>query len=104
MQMVACAVNAMEPDGQLAERWEEFAGQALGWAEREQPVSIDALHGLRIMLEQVSGDGEVGEILIAVAKLGMSATLTAVPNFYCIVLKDRDEMHDDIAPLVEKGI
>ena len=103
--MVACAVRAMEPDGQLAERWDELSGKVLSWAEREEELeSPRALQALRIMLEQVCGDGEVGEILVAAAKLGMSAVLTAVPNIYCIVLPDRDEMHDDVAPLVEKGV
>jgi hypothetical protein len=105
MQMVSCAVRAMEPDGQLAERWDEFSGKVLSWAEREQELeSPQHLHGLRMMMEQMCGDTEVGEILVAVTKLGISAVLTAVPNIYCIVLKDRDEMHDDLAPLVEKGI
>lgn len=103
--MVACAVRAMEPDGQLAERWDEFSERVLSWAERDRELeSPQHLHGLRLMLEQMCGDSEVGEMLVAVAKLGMSAVLTAIPNIYVIVLEDRDEMHDDLAPLIEKGI
>lgn len=105
MQMVSVAVSAMEPDGQLAERWDEFSGKILSWADREEAMeSPHVLHSYRMMLEQMRGDSEVGEILVAVTKLGMSAVLTAVPNIYCIVLPDRDDMHDDIAPLVEKGL
>lgn len=105
MQMVSVAVSAMEPDGQLAERWSEFSSKVLSWADRTEAMeSPHVLHGYRMMMEQMRGDSEVGEILVAVTKLGMSAVLTAVPNIYCIVLPDRDDMHDDIAPLVEKGL
>lgn len=102
--MIACAVKAMQPDGQLAERWEEFKGKLLNWAERREEETPQGLYALRMMLEQVRGDNDVGEMLVATTKLGLSAVLTAVPNIYVIVLRDRDPMHDDVAPLVEKGI
>jgi hypothetical protein len=105
MKMVACAVEAIEPDGQLAERWPEFSGRVLSWARGEVAMeSPQMLHAFRMSMEQMCGDGEVGEILVAVTKLGMAAVLSAVPNIYTIVLRDRDEMHDCLAPLIEKGI
>lgn len=104
MQLVVAAVEEMEPDGQLAERWDELRGLLLGWAKNENPIAPEALHGMRLTLEQVCGDQETGDMLVAATKLAISAVLTAVPNIYYIVLEDRDDMHDDIAPLVEKGV
>lgn len=104
MELVVAAIEAMEPDGQLAERWDEYKGAMLNWANREgDPVPPQALHGLRLSLEGMAGDSETGELLIAATKLCMSAVLVAVPNVYYILLPDRDAMHDDIAPLIEKA-
>ncbi len=104
MELVVTAIEAMEPDGQLAERWDEYKGAMLNWAKREgDPVPPQALHGLRLSLEGMAGDGETGELLIAATKLCLSAVLVAVPNVYYILLPDRDVMHDDIAPLIEKA-
>jgi hypothetical protein len=104
MEMVAAAVEAMEPDGQLAERWDEFSGMILGWAHREDPITPEAMQGIRLQMEGVSGDGPVGEMLVATVKLGLSAVLLAFPNIFYILLEDRDPIHDDVAPLVEKGV
>lgn len=104
MEMVAAAIEAMQPDGQLTERWDEYKGMIVSWARHEQPVTPESLHGLRVSLEGMAGDSEAGELLIAATKLGISAVLTAAPNIFSIVLADRDPMHDDIAPLIEKGI
>lgn len=104
MEVVTCAVEAMVPDGQLAERWSEFRDTVLGWSRMEEPITPPVLYGLRLSLEQMCGDDESGELLVAAAKMGMSAVLLAAPNAYVRVLKDRDEMHDDIAPLIEKGV
>lgn len=104
LAVVVAAVEEMRPDGQLSERWEEYKDTILGWARYEQPVTPEALHGLRLTLESMAGDSETGEMLIAATKLCMSAVLTAVPNIYYILLSERDDMHDDIAPLIEKSI
>lgn len=103
MELIVTAIEAMEPDGQLEERWDEYKGTILNWAKREEPTTPQALHGLRVSLEGMAGDSETGELLIAAIKLCMSAVLTAVPNIYYILLDERDAMHDDIAPLIEKG-
>jgi hypothetical protein len=104
MEMVVAAIEAMEPDGQLTERWEEYKSTMVGWAKHEQPLTPEALGGLRLSLEGMAGDSEAGELLVAAAKLGLSAVLTAAPNIFHILLPERDPMHDDIAPLIEKGI
>lgn len=104
MGLIEAAIEAMQPDGQLAERWEEYKGTILSWVRYEEAISPQALHGLRISLEGMAGDGETGEMLVAAVKLGMSAVLIAAPNPYCVLLHDRDPMHDDIAPLIEKAI
>jgi hypothetical protein len=103
MELIVTAVEAMEPDGQLAERWDEYRDAILNWAKREEPIPPQALHGLRLGLEGMAGDSETGELLIAATKCCMSAILGAIPNIYCILLPDRDPMHDDVAPLIEKG-
>jgi hypothetical protein len=103
MEMVALAVETMEPVGQLAERWDEFREPMIAWARRTSRIDPHVLHALRISMEQMGGDA-VGQRLLAAAKLGVSAVLLAIPNVWYIVLVDRDPMHDDIAPLIEKGL
>lgn len=103
MELIVTAIEGMEPDGQLAERWEEYRDAILNWAKREEVATPQMLHGLRLGLEGMAGDTETGELLIAATKLCMSAVLTAVPNIYYILLPERDVMHDDIAPLIEKA-
>lgn len=103
MELIVTAMEAMEPDGQLEERWPEYKSAILSWAKGEQATTPEALQGLRITLEGIAGDSETGDCLVAATKLCLSAVLTAVPNIYCILLPDRDAMHDDVAPLVEKA-
>jgi hypothetical protein len=103
-EMIETAVLAMEPDHVLAETFTGYSELLLSWCRSEQPIEMSVLHQLRTSLERIKGDHETGELLICAAKMGLSATLVAAPNPYTNVLDRREWIHDDIEPLVMKGV
>jgi len=97
-------IGSMEPDGWLAEMWGDYTGMVLSFTDGNGSLGHQVLQQLRVGLETVEGDNDCGEWLIASAKMCLSAYLLVLPNPYYAFYPEKDVMHDDVQPLVLKGL
>jgi hypothetical protein len=97
-------VGSMEPDGWLTDMWGDYTRMIESFTEGAGSLGHQILQQLRVGLETVEGDADCGEYLIASAKMCLSAYLLVAPNPYYAFYPEKDIIHDDVQPLVLKGL
>lgn len=102
--IVGLSFEEMQPAGELVEQWEGFGGFIHHWAFHGQVVPLEGLWNCRMSLDKIAPDSEAGDMLIAGAKLGLSATFLAANNPHFVMLSQQSSHHDDITPVLGKAL
>lgn len=100
---IKAAFSTMTPGDGIVD-WDAYTNFILEWCDGKQQIPLTALYQLRCSLEHVRGDHRTGELLIAAAKMALAAFMVASPNPHYPLMHRRDEIHDDVRPLVEKAV
>lgn len=101
--IVGHCARMFEPEPRLFEWWEGYS-QVADDFEHKRPVCAGALTRMRLSLEHLEGLDEVGEHYIAASKMALSAVMLYIGNEHSDMLEIRDAIHDDIEPLLLKGL
>lgn len=96
-------VNAMEvSEPELAAIWPQFVNVIEHIVEGNSP--IPTIQHARYAFDGIEGDTSCGEYLIGSAKMLLSAFLLSAPNPMSVFRQEMGYIHDDVEPLIEKGL
>lgn len=95
------SLNRIEPEGEIGMWWDDYE-MGLTEVVLGGVMPFDNLHTHRMALEAVCG-GTGAELLVAAMKMSLSALCLAAMNPASKILGERDQVHNDLAPLIAKG-
>jgi hypothetical protein len=97
------ATRRLAPSPELSGWWEGYDAVAMAFAAG-QNVCAHSMLEMRRTLEYVRSDDPIADSLIATSKMVLSAVVLFTVNPTGGLLAERDEIHDDLDPLVRKAV
>jgi hypothetical protein len=97
------ATRRLVPALELEGWWEGYEAVCMAFAASED-VCGKSLIELRQSLEYMVCDEKAGELLIACSKMVLSAMVVFLANPTGGLVVERDDIHDDLDPLLRKGL
>lgn len=97
------ATRRLVPSQELDGWWDGYNSVAMAFAASEN-VCAQSMAEMRKSLEYVTAVDVVGETLIATSKMVLSAVVLFAGNPTGSLVWERDEMHDDLDPLLRKAV
>jgi hypothetical protein len=99
------SLGMMDPQGILVSSggWDSYCTEVWGMLDG-QPIADGRVVEMRMGLEYLKAPASEGDFLICAAKMCLSAWVLASLNHFAPILEKRHAIHDDIDPLLQRGV